>query len=144
MRSRRGFTLLEALVATTIMGIAVTMLLSNIATSLRTASRVTEADRAALLARRKVNELLLNPMLPKAQIIEGTFTELDGAEGLKGGWRAQLLPFESLQGTTPGSPILERLEFEAWWMSGSRRRTFALEAYRQSTIPLAFGPGGLR
>ncbi len=144
MRSRRGFTLLEALVATTIMGIAVTMLLSNIATSLRTASRVTEADRAALLARRKVNELLLNPMLPKAQVIEGKFTELDGAEGLQGGWRAQLLPFESLQGTTPGSPILERLEFEAWWMSGSRRRTFTLEAYRQGTIPLAFGPGGLR
>jgi prepilin-type N-terminal cleavage/methylation domain-containing protein len=144
VRSRRGFTLLEALVATTIMGIAVTMLLSNIATSLRTASRVTEADRAALLARRKVNELLLNPLLPKGRIVEGRFTELDGAADLQGGWRAQLLPFESLQGNTPGSPILERLEFEAWWMSGSRRRTFALEAYRQGTIPLAFGPGGLR
>ncbi len=56
----RGFTLLEMLVATLIMGIAVVALLSNISTSLRHASRVTDNDRAALAAKRKMDELLLD------------------------------------------------------------------------------------
>jgi general secretion pathway protein I len=50
--NERGFTLLEMLVATVIMGIAVVALLGNISTSMRHAGDLTEYDRAALLARR--------------------------------------------------------------------------------------------
>ncbi len=56
----RGFTLLEMLVATAIMGIAVVALLANISTSMQNASRLTDYDRAALLAKRKMDELLLD------------------------------------------------------------------------------------
>ena len=34
----------------------------------------------------------------------------------------------------PGTPILERVELEIWWMSGSRRHTLALEGFRQSRL----------
>ena len=57
---RAGFTLLEVLVATTIMAIAVSGLLASLSTSLRVASRLTDYDRATLLAREKMDELLVN------------------------------------------------------------------------------------
>ena len=58
MRFRRGFTLLEVMVATTIMGIAVVTLLSALSTSVRNATRLTDYDRAVLLARAKMDALL--------------------------------------------------------------------------------------
>jgi Tfp pilus assembly protein PilV len=50
------------LVATLIMGIAVIGLMSEITASMRNATRVTNRDRAALLARSKMDELLLDPL----------------------------------------------------------------------------------
>ena len=89
----RGFTLLEVLVATLIMAVAVTGLLSALSTSLRTASRLTDYDRAGLLARQKMDELLLANKLPKLAPFEGTWDPaLTG--GLKMGWRARVSPFE--------------------------------------------------
>ncbi len=85
MRSR-GFTLLEMLVATVIMGLAVVGLLSNISTSLQHASRLIEQDRAALAARRTMDELLVNSRLPYDSPIEGRFDP--AATGMNGGWRA--------------------------------------------------------
>ena len=65
-RKPQGFTLLEVLVATAIMAIAVTGLLTSLSTSLRNAARVTSVDRATLLARQKMDELLSEPKLPKS------------------------------------------------------------------------------
>ena len=131
MRSR-GFTLLEMLVATAIMGLAVVGLLSNISTSLQHASRLTEYDRAALVARRTMDELLVNARLPYNSPIEGQFNP--AATGMSGGWKAVLTRFEEPPQTMPGTPVLDRLELEVWWMSGSRRRTITLEAFRPHVI----------
>jgi general secretion pathway protein I len=78
---RRGFTLLEMLVATTVMGIAVVGLLSNISTSLRRGGRLVEHDRAALLAKRTMDELLVNTRLPYDTPLEGRFDASTGMEG---------------------------------------------------------------
>src|SRR3989454_12272792 len=105
MRSRRGFTLLEVLVATTIMGVAVVTLLSALSTSVRNATRLTDYDRAVLLARGKMDALLVDPALPAQTMIE---QQLDPAlmGGTKGGWRAQVTPFEAGPGDRRG---LERV-----------------------------------
>src|ERR1700693_775512 len=88
-----GFTLLEMLVATLIMGIAVIGLMSEITASMRNASRVTNRDRAALLARSKMDELLLEPQLQVDSPVEGPLDpSLTG--GVEGGWRARLTRFE--------------------------------------------------
>src|ERR1700680_2672757 len=99
------------------MAVAVTGLLSAISTSLRTARRLTDYDRATLLARQKMDELLIANGLPKLATFEGTWgQEVTG--GLNIGWRARLTPFEMPPGATPGLPFLERVELEIWWMSG--------------------------
>lgn len=130
----RGFTLLEMLVATAIMGIAVVGLLSNISTYLQHASRLTEYERATLAARRTLDELLLNTRLPYDTPLEGGFEP--AATGMEGGWRARLTRFEAPPDAGPGTPVLERLELEVWWMSAARRRTLSFEAFRRGIIPL--------
>lgn len=130
--SARGFTLLEVLVATAIMATAVVALLGNLSTSLTNASRLADYDRAVLLARRTMDDLLLQPNLPKLTVIEGAYDA--GLTGLRGGWQARVTPFERLPGAGPGTLALERIELEIWWESGGRHRTLALEAFRQTVL----------
>jgi type II secretory pathway pseudopilin PulG len=123
------------LVATVIMGIAVVGLLSNLSTSLRNAARLTDYDRAALIGRRTMDELLLDARLPVGGILEGRLTP--DKTGVEGGWRARLTAFEQTPNPVPGEGRLERLELEVWWMSGGRRRSFSLEGYRRGIVPTA-------
>jgi general secretion pathway protein I len=130
----RGFTLLEVLVATVIMAIAITGLLTSLSTSLRNAAKLTDYDRAAQLARRKMDELLIaNPSPPKLVPIEGTWDPaLTG--GVPTGWRARVTTFDKPDGAGPGSPVLERVELEIWWMIGDERKTFTLEGFRRGIL----------
>ncbi|MBZ5609669.1 MAG: type II secretion system GspH family protein [Acidobacteriia bacterium] len=127
----RGFTLLEVLVATVIMAVAVTGLLSALSTSLRTAARLTDYDRAVLLGRQKMDELLIADKLPKLTPFEGTW-DASITGGLPIGWKARLSPFEAPPNAGPGTPFLERIQLEIWWMSGEQRRTLSLEGFRRS------------
>ena len=140
MRSR-GFTLLEMLVATTIMGIAVVGLLSSISTSLRHASRLTDYDRAVLVATHKMDELLLDKRLPRdveiGARLDPALTDMDGA------WRARVTVFEQPPAAAPGSAILERLELQLHWTSGAMPRSLSLEAFRRAIIPPAVPVGGM-
>jgi len=130
---RRGFTLLEMLVATLIMGIAVIGLMAEITASMRNASRVTNRDRAALLARSKMDELLADPLLPVDSPVNGVFDRgLTG--GVEGGWTARLTRFEMPPNPAPGQQSLDRLSLEIWWMANGERRTFTLSGYRAHTL----------
>lgn len=129
----RGFTLLEVLVATLIMGVAVVGLLSSVSTSLRNAARVTDYDRVTLVARAQMDALLLNRRLPWYSVIEGSFDPaLIG--GRESGWRARVTPFEMPLNHGVGASVLERIELEVWWMNGASRRTFTLDAFRRKVL----------
>lgn len=129
MRSRRGFTLLEVLVATVIMGIAVAGLIAGLSQSVRNQAKLTEYDRATMFARTKMNELLLDSNLPFAGTVEG--------EEVTTGWRAVTRPFEVPQPAGPGSTVLQEIALEVWWKpANGDRRTIDLAGYRQARIPL--------
>jgi type II secretion system protein I len=138
-RHSAGFTLLEALVATAIMGIAVTALLSNLSVSLRNASKLTEYDRAAAIAHARMNELLLDVHLPHNTPVAG---RLDPASTgwPEAGWTAVVTVFERPPHSAVGTAALERIALEVWWMSNGARRTFQLEAFRKGIVQQEDGP----
>ena len=131
--AQSGFTLLEVLVATTIMAIAIVTLLGGIGTSMRNASRLTGYDQAVMRAHSKMDELITNHRVPPNSDLEELFDPTSG-------WRAHLSAFETLPGAPGGSPMLERIQLEIWWTEGGQRHTFPLEGYRRSVVPLALTP----
>jgi general secretion pathway protein I len=135
-KTEHGFTLLEVLVATVIMGIAVAGLIAGLSQSAKNASRLTDYDRAAMLARGRMNELLLDANLPFEGNVEGQFTG-DQSGGIPSGWRAALKPFDSPPNAAPGTVILQRIALEVWWVPlNGGRRSIQLEGYRQTPIPI--------
>lgn len=138
--NKRGFTLLEVLVATVVMGLAVAGLIAGLSQSVKNASRLTDYDRAAMLARTKMSDLLLDVNLPFDGTVEGEFSR-DQSGGIPAGWRAALRPFDVPPNAGPGTVILQRIALELWWEPASgTRRTIQLESYRSTRIPLPAGP----
>jgi general secretion pathway protein I len=139
-QNQGGFTLLEILVATAIMGLAVAGVMSGLAAASRNAARITEYDRAAMLAQIKMDELLADDRAPRNQPLTGSFT-LQESGGAQAGWQATIAPFESRNATPrPGERIVDRVALEIWWMDGVTRRTYVLEGFRRVTL----GAGGVR
>ena len=130
---QRGFTLLEALVATMIMGIAVAGILEALTASSRNAGRLTQADRAVVLARTKMDQLLVDDALPRKAFIEGRFSMAD-AGATDAGWRARVTPIEFAPEATDLNWVMDRIELEIWWMDGTTRRSFSLEGYRRALL----------
>ncbi len=130
---KRGFTLLEMIVATTIMAIAVVGLLSGISGATHNAARLRDYDRVVQMARLRMNELLFDPRLPRNFVVTGPFDPAMTG-GLEAGWQARLSPFEMPPVMAPGQIALDRLELEVWWNSGSQRRTFRLESFRNHVL----------
>ncbi len=134
-RSRRGFTLLEVLVAAVIMGIAVAGLMGGLVTSTRNAARLSQYDRATLLAREKMDELLVASQLPRSQPMQGAF-DLASTGGQPIQWSATILPFETAPGAGPGQWVVDRIQLQISWMDGVTRHQFSLEGFRRGVLQM--------
>ncbi len=136
---RDGFTLLEVLVATMIMAIAVVTLLSALSVSMRNAARLTAHDRMAMVGRSKMDELLVDYDLPLEAELDGSLPpSLTGGE--PAGYHAALGIFDAPPQAAPGTPILQRIALHVWWKENGRDRALDLESYRRNSIPLAVKP----
>jgi len=139
VRSKQaGFTLLEALVATMIMGLAVAGIMNALAASSRNVARLTQADRAVLLARTTMDALLVNDALPRRAFMEGRFGPAE-AGAMDSGWRARITPFEAAPDAVDLNWVIDRIELEIWWMDGATRHSFSLEGYRRALLPQGAG-----
>jgi general secretion pathway protein I len=135
MKNEAGFTLLEVMVATLIMGIAVTGLIVGLSQSVHNASRLAEYDHVSMLARTKMNDLLLDRGLPFEGAVNGQFPS-DQSGGAAAGWRALTRPFDAPPNAQPGTIILQQIALEVWWQPESgTKRTLRVDGYRSAAIP---------
>jgi len=132
MTARRGFTLLEMMVATTIMGVAVVGLLAEISSSVHNAARLRDYDRVAQLAGERMNELLADYNMPRDMELKSQFDPAITG-GLEAGWRSQLTTFEK-PASAAGQLALDRIQLEVWWNSGGQHRTIRLESFRKRFV----------
>jgi prepilin-type N-terminal cleavage/methylation domain-containing protein len=130
MRTRRnsqsGFTLIEMLVATLIMAIAVTALMSNLSTSTNNLLSAADIDRLTSLSKSKMDELIVQPGRMDG-VYEGVL-DADSQGQVRGRWRA-IVTLGAMSPT--GLDRLERIQLETWIQIGSKRRTLQLETYRR-------------
>jgi general secretion pathway protein I len=131
--ARRGFTLLEMMVATTIMGIAVVGLLSEISSSVHNAARLRDYDRVAQLAREQMNELLADYQMPRNVEIEQSVRP-EHHRRLGGGLAREIDHGFEKPKAPDGEMALDRIQLEVWWNSGGYRRTFSVEAFRRRPV----------
>jgi len=127
MRAKNGFTLLEVLVATAIMGVAIAGLLNAISGSARNASRLGQYDRAVMLAKSKMDELLAEPKLPRNVPMSGAFDS-----GYT--WTGTILPFEMTPGAGAGFWVVDRVALEIDWMDGAVKHAYTLEGFRRGIL----------
>jgi type II secretion system protein I len=129
VRSTRGVTLLEMIVAATILAIAVVGLMAGLSGTTRNAARLQDYDRAVQLGRTRMNDLMLDRRLPRNTYVSGSFDPVQTG-GMEAGWKARVTQFEMPPHAAAGEIALDRVELQVWWRNGNNTRTYTLDAYR--------------
>jgi prepilin-type N-terminal cleavage/methylation domain-containing protein len=125
---RRGFTLLEVLVAVMVMGTAFAAIAGVLGTSMRNVSRAEDYQRITLLARSQMNELMTLPWK------DGTTWSGQWTDGYR--WRAQAArvpPPE--QEAYYGRYELMRMTLIGTWKTSRGEKTYTLETARVQVRP---------
>jgi general secretion pathway protein I len=136
MMARRGFTLLEMLVASTIMAVAIVGLLSGIGGATRNAARLRDYDRAAQLGAAE-NERSAGRRQPR----RGSRTQRDlrshphrrHAGRMAGALDHHLHAAHSHD----RAALLQRIELQIRWTAGEQHKSFTLDAYRTHILRAA-------
>lgn len=120
---RKGFTLVEALVAVTILGLAAASISGVLSTSLRNVSRAEDYQRVTLLARAQMHELLALERWNAGQTWKGQW-----AGDYR--WSAVASPVPRPQGVTDSGMDLMRLTLVGVWQTPRGAKTYTLETAR--------------
>jgi len=116
-RGGSGFTLLEILVATAILGTSVAALFGLLSGSLGNLQRLRGPARAQMLAQSRMNELLAAGVatdggamapIPLDQKIEGRWDE-------QYRWEALATRFNAPPDIVPGQPVMVRIALDVFW-----------------------------
>ena len=122
-----GFSLLEMIVAMTVLSLAIVGLLGLIRGSLANAARVRENDRAAMRARSTMTELLATDPLPVPATLSGRYDD-------NSGWNARTSPAEMPITARTGGVMIVRVNLTVWWNSERRRKTAVFDGFRRVRI----------
>ncbi len=128
MRKEAGFTLIEVVVAVTILGLSSSALFGLLGSSANNLRKIEDLHRYQLAAAEVMNRVLLLPSLPGAGRAAGRLDHVDAD------WTLLVEPWipSSLEGR-PGSAIV-RVEVEVLWDGRSGRRRVRLETVRSASM----------
>lgn len=122
--SRAGISLLEVLIAVSLVGICFTALFSSFSTALRTAGRLDRSNQAVRFASNKLRELTVDAALEPGQVLSGV-----SEDGLR--WQAHV---ESVgRQSPPGAERnvqLVRIVVTVFWPSPAGGQSFSLETLK--------------
>jgi prepilin-type N-terminal cleavage/methylation domain-containing protein len=127
MRSaRRGFILLELIVALTILGLGFSILFAGMSNSERNIERLDKAQSRQAHIRNLIAKLDLIQQFSPGESAQGTFED-----GFR--WRVDVSPFASAPGATQSNVVRIDLRLEWEGRSGVQRK--AIETYRFVSNP---------
>jgi type II secretion system protein I len=118
---RAGFTLLEVLVATALLGIAVAVVLQLFSSNLRALSVSEDFVHASIKAEAKMREILDNDKPSETSFSETT----------DDGYRLDILVKDTLKERTENIDIaLFQIDVTVHWMKGTKERSFTLRSLK--------------
>ncbi|MGA2607164.1 MAG: hypothetical protein ABSH01_06865 [Terriglobia bacterium] len=119
-----GVSLLEVLMAISLLGISFATIFSGLSAALRTTDRLDRFDRANDFAARKLSELILDPSLAADQVRSGV-----SPSGI--GWQARTQLVNTRPLSDPKKPAqLVRILLEVSWRTRSGRQSLSLETLK--------------
>ncbi len=128
-RSGAGVSLLEILIAISILGITFTAIFSSMSAALRAASRLDQYRLVVDYATNKLNEVALDPNLAPGREISGV-----SASGLR--WKARTEVVDTRPGFGPDRRLeLVRIVVEVSWKGSAGPQTYALQTLKLRIPP---------
>ena len=129
-----GVSLLEVLIAISILGIGFTAIFSGLSSALRTVDRVDHYAQVTEFAANKLNELAIDSRLEPGQALSGT-----SDSGLS--WRARTELVDQRPGVSENQPVqLVRVEIQVSWETSKGSQSYALQTLKLRVPPPAVNP----
>jgi prepilin-type N-terminal cleavage/methylation domain-containing protein len=123
-RGEDGVSLLEVLIAISLLGISFATIFSGLSAALRTTDRLDRFDRANDFAASKLSELFLDPSLAAGQVRSGV-----SPSGI--GWQARTQLVDTRPLADPKKPAqLVRIILEVSWRTSSGPQSLSLETLK--------------
>ena len=129
-RRAAGMSLLEVLMAISLLGVSFVTIFSGLSAALRATGRLDAFDRGNEFATQKLNELFLDPTFGVDQMRSGT-----SPSGIEWQARTELLDQRPLAGSQQSAQLV-RINLEVSWRTRLGRQTLSLES-RKLFIPPA-------
>jgi general secretion pathway protein I len=123
IRGPRGFTLLETLVAISILAISLVVILQLFSGGLKSSKLSDEYTRGIFHAREKMDEILLAGALTEG-VIGGEFDD-----GFR--WKAEALPLNIQEAKDVTLPVRAfNIKVDVMWDAGGQEKRFAISAIK--------------
>jgi len=136
-KTESGMTLLEVLLAATILGVGIVALLGALVQATRTLANVKETTIASSLARAKLEEILSGEELEE-DVVEGEFEEPHDLYR----WKSAVEPYEEdlVDEEEEDLEDLMKVRVEVLWDRGDRESVFYLETLKLKEMPELLAP----
>jgi len=128
MIRKRGFSLIEVMVASAVLGLAATALFGLFSKSLTNLRKIEDYRHYQMAGEEIMNRVLLLPSLPAGGKIEGNLKRIDGR------WVVTIAPWIPADLTDQPADAVMKIDVEVLWPAQSGQRSVKLETVKASAV----------